>query len=217
MHIEDDRLQEYVDGRLGDADREQVERHLAACEECAGAERELRDLLAQVAALPRDIAPSRDLRPPIHTAIARRARRPADFGSRTLRSARGTLMAAAIALVVFSSGLTALLMRGRGGTIGEVQPASAGAEFRVIEANYIAATNELEVALEELRAVLPPEAVRIIEENLAIIDGALAEASTALAADPHNPALSEMLVAAYQKKLDLLRRAVDVPRERGVL
>jgi hypothetical protein len=217
-------LQDYVDGVLGAPASNEVERHVAMCPECFEAVEKLRALLGDISKLPRRISPRRDLLPGIHAAIDADKVRPlrvAPLGGRTLRSARYQLAAAALVLLVLSSAATALLMRARGWTgdaalVGtSALPAMAPDEFRVLEANYVTATTELERVLRDQRAALAPETVRILEENLAIIDRALAEANTALHGDPGNRALSEMVVAAYEKKLDLLRRAADVPMRRG--
>ena len=138
---------------------------------------------------------------------------------RTLWSARHGLLAAAVVLVALTSAATALLVGSAvDGPVAVAAPAPgafAPEEFRRIEADYIAATDELQAVLASRRAELAPETVRILEENLRIIDAALAEAGAALRGDPGNAALSEMMVAAYEKKLDLLRRAAQDPSWRG--
>jgi hypothetical protein len=222
-HIEGERLHDYVDGLLGAAERAAVERHLAACDECTASVRELRMLLRRIAGLPRGIAPARDLLPEIGAAIDARperagASRPR-LRERTLWSARHGLLAAAVVLVALTSAATALLVGSAvdgPAVVGVPAPdAFAPDEFRRIEADYIAATDELQAVLVSRRAELAPETVRILEENLRIIDAALAEAGAALRGDPGNAALSEMMVAAYEKKLDLLRRAAQDPTWRG--
>jgi hypothetical protein len=223
MHIEDDRLQDYVDGLLETDQRAEVERHLALCTPCFESTQQLRALLDELSALPREVAPAQDLRPAIHAAISQRQVRPvrSSIGGRSLWSARYVLAAAALVLVAFSSIVTSLLVwRARDdGARAFIQATAtssfAANELRAIEANYIAATAELERTLREQRMALSPETVRILEENLAIIDAALAESRAALRSDPSNQALSEMIVAAYEKKLDLLRRAAELPTTRG--
>lgn len=216
IHIEDDQLQDYLDGLLPDAKRAEVERHLGVCAACFRAERDLRNVLQEISALPTTIQPERDLRPAIHARIDAAGR--SRVLDRTIGSARWALAAAALLLVTTTSALTWLLMRN---STAETELVASGAwpdaaeRFRVVEANYIAATNELEQTLQEQRTQLAPETVQLLEENLTIIDRALAEASAALRADPSNLALSEMLVAAYEKKLDLLRRAAQPAPTRG--
>jgi anti-sigma factor RsiW len=222
-HIEGERLHDYVDGLLGAAERATIERHLEACAECTTSVHELRALLGDIAGLPRGIAPARDLLAAIGAAIdagsgeARALRLP--LRERTVWSARHALAAAAIVLVALTSAVTALVVRTAAVPSDVLAVSAPGAfepeEFRRIEANYIAATDELEAVLASGRGALAPETVRILEENLRIIDAALAEAGAALRSDPGNAALSEMMVAAYEKKLDLLRRAAQDPTWRG--
>ena len=61
--------------------------------------------------------------------------------------------------------------------------------------------------LRESRDSLNPRTVLILERNLQVIDDAIREARTALAADPANALLNAHLAGARQRKLDLLRRA----------
>ena len=52
--------------------------------------------------------------------------------------------------------------------------------------------------------------VRVLEENLRIIDAAIDEAKRALVADPANSYLNGHLVNSMQRKLDLLRRVAAI-------
>jgi anti-sigma factor RsiW len=221
-HLDDAALNALLDDELPPAERVRAEAHLDRCAECAADAAALRALHADLAALPRGIAPGRDLLPEIHARIDAAgivplrpdAARPwsprtrAPLGQRTLFAARRELVAAAAALVLASSALTALLL-GRTGDDATLAPPTALAPAAVsgMEARFVSATRELERVLDIQREGLSPETVRILDENLAIIDAALAEARAALDADPGNAALSEILMATYEKKLDLLRRA----------
>ena len=46
-----ERLSDYIDGSLSPSEREEVERHLAECEECANTLADLRGVVARVQAL----------------------------------------------------------------------------------------------------------------------------------------------------------------------
>lgn len=225
-HLDDAALNALLDDELAPAARAGAEAHIAACAACAAELAALRALALDLAGLPRGVAPARDLLSGIHARLDGGAVVPlrpdttatagphlprGPLAQRTLGSARWVLAAAAAVLVVLSSALTALLMERRA-----VEPAfiatDASAlvppvELDRVEARFVSATSELERVLDAQRASLSPETVRILEENLAIIDAALAEARTALRADPGNPVLSEILMATYEMKLDLLRRA----------
>lgn len=202
MHVALDRLQDYVDGLLGAEERDAVDRHLAQCPHCTAELEALEGLISDLAALKVGVSPDRDLLSGVHARIdARRAR------WSFLRRA-----AAAVALVVTSSAATALVMRDRSSP-EETDPltqAEVGAFMRV-HGDYARAAAELESLLHEQRTELPPGTVEMLEHSLAVIDGALNEAQAALAVDPGNPLLSEMLLAGYEKKIDVLRRATTFP------
>ena len=225
-HLDEATLNALVDDELAPGARAAAEAHLTACAVCSAELAALHSVVLDVAALPRGIVPARDLLPAIHGAIDAATRRPlrvaggagtvaaaigepARYTHRTLSSARWSLAAAAVLLVAVSSAVTALLLRPRESAFLAVDAAAVlpAGELDRVEARFITATDELAQVLREQRDQLAPETIRILEENLAIIDGALEEARAALRADPGNRALSEMLMAAYEKKLELLRSA----------
>jgi hypothetical protein len=69
------------------------------------------------------------------------------------------------------------------------------------------AVGELEQVLAQGRNRLEPRTLQIIEENLRVIDRAIAEARAAIAADPANAYLSGQVAANMHRKLEILRRA----------
>ncbi len=60
-HIDDTRLNDYVEGLVPEDVARQVEVHLAACEACSGRLEALTLLLSELAGLPADATPARDL------------------------------------------------------------------------------------------------------------------------------------------------------------
>ncbi len=60
-HIDDTRLNDYLEGLVTDDVARAVDVHLAACEECSGRLEALTLLLSELAALPNDATPARDL------------------------------------------------------------------------------------------------------------------------------------------------------------
>jgi tetratricopeptide (TPR) repeat protein len=78
---------------------------------------------------------------------------------------------------------------------------------------YDAAVADLEKAVNRGRGRLDASTIAVVEQNLQIIDQAIAQARQALAADPVNSYLSGHLVEARRRKLDLLRRAAALTRE----
>lgn len=216
-HLAWEGLNDLLDGRLAEADRLAAEVHLAGCDACRQAADRLRRLLDASAAIPGEVAPPDSLWHSVQATIAARAvhaTRP-----RTPLSAVWRQAAAAVALVVASSSITALVLR----TPGETQqaaPAVAAASqttrllpaaFVAAERGFVADIAELEALFAEQRGVLSPATVAIVERSLASIDAAIAEARAALLADPVNQQLVELLGASYRQKVDLLRRAAELP------
>ena len=133
------------------------------------------------------------------------------------------LAAAALLLVAASSFMTAAVMGWHEGSRPSAvaretspKPSSSGpatlAEFASVENDYISTANQLSAVLESERTTLSPETVAKLRESLRIIDGAIIEARRALAADPANRALIDMLNTSYNQKLDLLRRTTEMGR-----
>jgi hypothetical protein len=73
--------------------------------------------------------------------------------------------------------------------------------------SYAAAVADLERVLAEGRGKLDPTTIKVIEQNLAAIDRAIAEAQRALDADSANLYLNTHLAETMRRKLDLLRQA----------
>jgi anti-sigma factor RsiW len=207
-----DRLSSYLDGELDSASRTQVEAHLAQCGDCRDT---LRDLRAIVAAAPdyEGRAPARDLWFGIaaridQTRVVALPTRPAQRLF-TLRQ----LVAASVLLAATAGGLAwVAARRGAGEVSAEAGQAPADPALRLAglvpraDSAYEGAVADLEQVLVEGRARLDTATVRIIEQNLAVIDQAIAEARAAIAADPANAYLSSQVAANMRRKLDLLRR-----------
>jgi anti-sigma factor RsiW len=214
-------LDEYIDGALAPDEALAVERHLADCEVCREELAALRGLLADAASLPASIEPGRDLWPEIDARLDAEGE-PAGVGGRTLWSMRYQLAAAAVLLVVVSSAVTSVLSN-RNGPRYEARPPGLAvesrqgmalvAEWQAVEADYVLAARELVEALEAAKPMLSEEAVQLIESNLRIIDEAIRESRAALALDPTNGELMEMLSATYLKKVEMLQHVNRVAAE----
>jgi anti-sigma factor RsiW len=213
-----ERLDDYLDGELAEAEFQEVELHLAGCARCREEERAARAVLALAAALPRQRQPPRDLWPGIADEIGRR-RRFTLLSSVTGRPAvwwaAGLAAAAAVAVAVW------VVPRGadRGPAVAgpdprvAVQRASTGTALEGLdqaERQYQRATAELMAALETRRAALSPETSAAIDENLRVIDRALAEVRAALERDPASPRLGRMLASTYEKKIETLQRVLKL-------
>lgn len=144
--------------------------------------------------LPRSIEPPHDLWPTIHARLA---------PSRARRRGRliGLAAAAMIVVAAASSLATAWVLGGR------ERPAAVVVSTDGREAAYLRATAALAQELAVRRDELAPETVAVLDRNLAIIDRAIAESRAALAADPADPDLAELLWASYQRKMSFLEQA----------
>ncbi|HEX2093962.1 MAG TPA: zf-HC2 domain-containing protein [Longimicrobiaceae bacterium] len=207
-HLSERELNDYVDGLLPAGRRRAAQEHLSRCPACRAEEANLHSLVSRLGALPSGVIPPRDLRPGIdarrHEAVdllrVRRRR----------RLAYGALVTAA-ALVL---ALTPYLLRTRtversSAPAAQTAVSPATEELRAAEARYSRAFVELEAALAERGAEVAPEAADLLRKNLRTVDGALREYRRALADDPIDPDLARMALAAYERRLDLLRGTLE--------
>ena len=211
-----ERLSEYLDGELPPAERTALEAHLETCTDCPAV---LADL-GRVAARARVIdvhAPRRDLWPGIAGRIGATPGRARRIGRRWSFSLP-QLAAAAVVLMTLSGGAVwltrptasapAIASIATGGSPGAA-PAAINASRRATQ-SYAAAVADLEQVLAGGRGRLDSTTVRVIEQNLAVIDRAIAQSQRALNADPANLYLNTHLAETMRRKLDLLRQAATL-------
>ena len=197
MHLSEARINDYIDDALGSDERAVVLQHLETCALCRSEVEAVRAVVEQVGGLPASIQPERDLRSAIWSEVDRP----------TLWRWRYPLAAAAILLIAISSVVTVLLTRDRNApVVRATEPAPVSVDLVGLERRYSSEVTALQQTLRENRDRLAPETVRILEENLRIIDDAIQEARSALASDPQSGTLAELLRSAYQRKLDLLKQ-----------
>jgi hypothetical protein len=208
-HPSFEQLGDFVDGRLAPVQRLEIETHLALCSRCSGDRDRLDALLDQSRALPAEIEPPAELWTSVHHHIAARP----SLGSRNA----WLLAAAALLLVAVSSAVTALIVR-RPQTVAvrhepaqsPVAPVRLPVAARAVDADYQAVIRELDESLAQRRSQLAPETIAKVEASLRVVDQAIGEARRALAADPANRDLVDLLAASYERKLELLRRASEL-------
>ena len=216
-----DRLSEYVDGELDLATRAALEAHLATCASC----RATRDELQRVVDRARSIGyrePATDLWGAIETSITANTSR----AGRRLVTVSWVRLAAAAAIVAMVAGGFAWTLATRrtqvvvtvtssGDTLANVVRPPAPAAAATAVASYRDAAADLQRAFDAGRSTLRPETMRVIEENLRAIDLAIAQTDSALRRDPGSAYLNEYLAATMQRKLKLLRRAVEITSARS--
>jgi hypothetical protein len=177
----------------------------------------------ELAGLPRELPPERDLWPGIAAQLEpRRARR------RWL-----PLAAAAVLLVAASSLITAHVVRRSATPVatvapaapasGGVRPASFGPGY-ALDSEYAAARQQLAAMLAERIDRLPSSARQKVEENLAALHRAADEINAALALRPGDALLEELLLNTYQDELAVLAsvnqlanlNGTVVPEDKGI-
>jgi hypothetical protein len=190
-HVEPERLSAWIDDDLPAAEAEEVARHLQGCAACRGIVEDLRAITAA----------ARELDPPEAGdgwgAIARRVERP--------HRRRFRLLAVAAALAL---GLGALLFtrfaspppqRGSDPVVHR-----AHVELGRLHRQQQRTIDALMTLAKRDRRSWDPTLRRTFTNNLGLVDAAIAECRRALERRPDDVALKASLMAAYQRKVDLL-------------
>lgn len=224
-HPESHKLSALLDGDLGATEIREVEEHLSGCASCTKLYRELQEVKAIARSLP-DRFPERDLWPRIAHSIAVRPMdtdvielhplRPGmdeTSGGRRLRISYLQAAAAVIAISLFSGATGAFLLRSSPEPLASTTQAASD-RWMAMAGQMSPALNEpakevarLEDLLQSHRDELDPTTVLILEENLGVIDLAIAECVRALEADPGNRFLEDHLAQAVETKVTFLRDA----------
>lgn len=201
------RLSEYLDGELGNDERVALEAHLATCGQCHAILGELRQVVTHAKSL-EDRPPTKNL----WLGIAQQIRRDAalDRSPAVRRDRRRfsltvpQLLAASIALVLLSGGGVWMALKP---TIVAEKPLPGTTITPVAWTSPTdVAVAELQDALARNQSKLDTATVRVVRQNLAVIDRAIAEARTALERDPGNTYLNLHLANTMRRKVELLRR-----------
>jgi len=213
-------LDDYVTGDLPEDARAPVADHVATCAACSAEVDSLRRILARASELPAAIEPPTEAWSNIREAILREEKAVATPVDRVAMFRRRPMVmgaAAAILVAVLSSTVTAVYLNSRqpsGATMVRVADATPAtlAAFTIEENNYLRTAAALQDVLDQQESVLAPETVAQLKASLRTIDEAILEARNALARDPSNKLLVEMLSANYKQKVDLLRRSTEMTR-----
>ena len=205
------RLSEYIDGELDNTERAALEAHLRACGHCYATLADLRQVVARAKAL-EDREPAKDLwadiraglTPARGTATGRPAVRPS---GRRFAFSVPQLLAASIALVLLSGGSAWLARKPepRAAAVSPTPPPGTEIPVSWTSGPDLAVADLQEVLLRN-ESRLDTATVRVVRENLAVIDRAIADARAALVNDPGNTYLNLHLANTMRRKVELLRR-----------
>ncbi|HEY7612395.1 MAG TPA: anti-sigma factor [Gemmatimonadales bacterium] len=206
-----DRLSEYLDGELKGSERAMLEAHLERCEDCQQTLAGLRRVVMRARSL-EERPPATDLWAGVAERIGAPTRPTSVATRRRFTFSVPQLLAAGVTLAVLS-GSGAWMLHPNVPSVALQQPAAPGdvtvtpvAAPSAVQ-SYDAAVGDLERVLEQGRGRLDTATVRVLEQNLAIIDRAIADARRAVAADSANVYLNTHLAETMRRKVDLLRQA----------
>lgn len=218
---------EWLDGTLAPEARAAADAHVGGCARCAALVADLERIMTDARALP-ELVPSRDLWPGIAERIAPPVLAlPTGGAVAPARPAAWRRWAAAAALVVVSAGSTWWLMRpgvpGGDTRSGGATVAERPGQPRTPKPVVVSRPSPVETLSDEVQRLqqalaarereLDPKTVAVIEQSLAIIDRAIADAQAALAADPSNALLDQQLTRVLGRKVELMRRAAMLPAQ----
>ena len=168
------------------------------------------DLMAAAADLATEVKPGRDLWPGIEQAITKPAR-PAHSVWNTVWAQA----AAVLLLVGGSSGLTYLAVTddaylttpvaGGPTLVFESVSGSFGSQYN-LGPDYLDAQRDLAGRVDDELAHLIPEVREAVVTNIKAIRTAIAEINVALAEDPDNVLLQELLLSTYREELTLMKQ-----------
>jgi hypothetical protein len=166
-------------------------------------------LMRAAAALPREIKPGRDLWPGIELAISGRQQRNR-WWSGPLAQAAAVLL-----LVGGSSGVTYLAIKNDGGSLSPVAlegervfvpvSGSFGSRYN-LGPEFQDARDSLAARLDSEMEKLSPESRAEVQKNLDTIRAAIVEINKALANEPDNVLLQDLLIRTYHDELTLMQK-----------
>lgn len=168
-------------------------------------------LMRAAAALPKEIPPGRDLWPGIEQALLRKQ---PWIGPRN-RQGMFAQAAAVLLMVGASSGLTYLAMKDNSSPVSPVvtdvervfEPVSGSFGSRyTLGPEFMEARNVLAARLEVEMAKLSPESRAVVQKNLAAIQTAIVEINKALAEEPDNILLQDLLLRSYHDEIALMQQ-----------
>ena len=160
---------------------------------------------AELANLPRDIAPPRNLWPGVRARLQERPRR---------ARAVGLAAAAGIFGACVASALTWAVLHGRPGSAPPAVRTAANVALSAASFDeprnpgYLAARDNLEANFRERLALLDPSTRAQIEASLAIIRRAHEDIRKALASDPASPVLEQLWQSTWHDEFDLYDHVV---------
>ena len=212
-----DALAALVENALDPRDRPPLDRHLAGCEACRDLLADLREIRALAATLEPFEPPARvwhDVGRRAAAAVEPPLRRAGGWRGRWSLGGAALAGAAAMAGAVLVIGPTDFTPSPRSNERAGPAQAAVAAALEQIERPHADAIRELEQRI-GTGAPIPVVAREALTRNLAVVDDAIAESRSAVAADPSAAIPRERLQAGLAHKLSLLRTMAALELEGG--
>lgn len=211
-------IHELVDGTLGPVRRAELQTHLDVCSDCRG-------LVADLERVRDAGARLQPVAPPEHVwlQIAGRLRQDGRVaGSAPERRRHMAVLALAAALMLAVAGSLYVLrstdpQTGSGAQAGNAAGTDAvqsiADDLLVAEQHYQSAITKLQEVARTDEGAIDPETAALLEKNLQVIDGAIAEARTALKTEPQSAPARDSLFEALRQKVTLLQNTIALMNE----
>ncbi|HSD68689.1 MAG TPA: hypothetical protein VLB07_04010 [Woeseiaceae bacterium] len=168
-------------------------------------------LMAAAAALPKEISPGRDLWPGIEKALVRNK----PWVEPRNRHGMFAQAAAVLLMIGASSGLTYLAVKDGSSPVSPVvtgvervfEPVSGSFGSRyTLGPDFLEARNALAERLEGEMQKLSPESRAVVQKSLDAIHEAIVEINQALAEEPDNVLLQDLLLRTYHEEVALMQQ-----------
>ena len=196
-----ERLSDYIDDELDAREREELDAHLADCDDCKDVVAELRDLRRTARSLG-PVPPPERVWGAVSEEIASSARR---AGWRETRS----IAWKAAAVLLLGVGLWLAMRTAPPAPETERELAErVSDDLLAAEAHYESAISGLEELIASNDGALPDNLRKTLTDNLDVIEGSIEESRSAIATEPESAVARESLMEAFQRKLSLLQNMV---------
>lgn len=206
-HLSEEERHGLADGSLDDGRVRDAESHLALCADCAHDVSRLRSLMRRIETSPPPAADLDSLWPDIRSRIEATKVVPLPSAPRNANRRRWWIAGSVAAAAAIVAVTTLELRRSHAPAQNIATTSPASPSFASDSARLY--RDEAEHLLEEMelrRAMLPPATRTTVDDDLRTIDDAIKELEAAIARDPSNPALRQLLASSYRQKVELLER-----------
>lgn len=227
-----DALHELADGTLGTVRRAELQTHLDQCDHCRALAADLQKIRRAAASLDPVAPPDR-----VWMQIAGRLRQEGRVHDvvQPRRPQTALLAIAAALLLAVGGSLYVLFPRDEapaasvasgspdparpeatpaGGNAPDADPVqSITDDLAVAERHYQSAIDKLEVVARSNDGTLDPATAAIIQQNVQVINQAIAESRTALEAEPQSTPARDSLFEALRQKVTLLQNTIALMNE----